>query len=333
MAQVYLNTVEIGDPIPTLQKPPISRTQIARFAAASGDYGPLHVDDEVARASGYGSVFAHGMIAMGYVGEMLNKWLENGRVAQLQCRFLKLIWPGDVLSAKGVVVPRPEGEKGNTLACDVWVQNQNNDKVLQGRAVCVLFPSPEDQKKSGKARPDPLLIFQEYVSPNKKTDRQQGVGGPADQPPPRPPARAAGAPVQLSSEVAAEARKGAKAAPAGKPAPAAKAGTTKPAAAAKPVAVAAAAKAAPAAKSTPPKPAAASKSTPPKPAAPAKAAKPEKADKADKADKAEKADKKVVAAPAKAPEKKADKKPAEKPAAAKPADKKAVAAAPAKKKK
>jgi len=250
MAQLYFDTVEVGDPIPTLQKPPINRTQISRFAAASGDYGPLHVDEEVGRASGYGSVMAHGMIAMGYVGEMLEKWLTNGRVARLDVRFLKFIWPGDVLSAKGVVVPKPEGDTTPGIVCDVWVQNQNNDKVLQGKAVCVLFANAEEEKKKGGGKPPAVFIAADYVSPSRKTDMGRSAAGPADKPPARPPPKAAGTPVKLTDEAVEIAkqqedseRKSQKAKP--------EAAKAKPA------------KVEPA-KSEPPKPAA--KSTPPKPA-------------------------------------------------------------------
>lgn len=302
MPQVFYNSIEIGDPIPTLQKPPISRTQIARFAAASGDYGPLHVDDEVARTSGYGSVFAHGMVAMAYVGEMLSRWLDNGRVAQLQCKFLRLVWPGDVLSAKGVVVPKQDDGRANTVVCDVWVQNQNNDRVLMGRAICVMFASPEEQKKSGKQRPDPVYLANEYQSPNRKADKPSGVGGPADKPPPRPPPKAAGTPVQLSAEALSELRKKPKAA-----APATKAaGKSTPPPAAK-----AAGKSTPppVAKTQPPK-AAASKSQPPKAAPASKAPKaagkssPPKAAKAPAGAKAPKAAKPAAKAPAKDKKKK-----------------------------
>lgn len=206
MAQLYYDTVEVGDPIPTLQKPPINRTQIARFAAASGDYGPLHVDEEVGRASGYGSVMAHGMIAMAYVGEMLEKWLQNGRVARMEVRFLKFIWPGDVLSAKGVVVPKPDGDGNQGIVCDVWVQNQNNDKVLDGKAYCVLFQNPEQEKKNGKGKPEAVFMANEYQSPSKKSDMARASSGPSDKPPQRPPPKAAGTPVKLSEEAAELAR-------------------------------------------------------------------------------------------------------------------------------
>jgi acyl dehydratase len=205
MAMVYLNTVEVGDPIPTLQKPPISRTQIARFAAASGDYGPLHVDEEVARASGYGSVFAHGMIALSYVGEMLDRWLENGRVALLRCNFRKFIWPGDVLIAKGVVVPKTEYERLSTVECTIWVQNQNNDKVLEGKAICLLFASAEAQSAAGKRRPDPVVVLPEYVSAHKRLEFPRSAAAASDKPPPRPPPKAHGTPVKIAVAEGAQA--------------------------------------------------------------------------------------------------------------------------------
>ncbi|MEW5853904.1 MAG: MaoC/PaaZ C-terminal domain-containing protein, partial [Myxococcota bacterium] len=195
MATIYFETVEIGDPIPSLQKPPITRTQIAKYAAASGDYGPLHVDEEVARASGYGSVFAHGMIAMAYVGEMMERWLGNGRVAHINVRFMKIIWPGDVLSAKGVVVRKSHEDKSHRIDCDVWVQNQNHDIVLRGQAFCVVYQNAQEEKSHGKGRPDPVQLKNLELAPAvKKPDQPKPQVGVADKPPPRPPAQAKGTP-------------------------------------------------------------------------------------------------------------------------------------------
>jgi hypothetical protein len=205
-----------------------------------------------------------------------------------------------------VVVPKQDQDGNPTIVCDVWVQNQNNDKVLQGKAVCVLYRNAEEEKKHGKGRPDPVTLQSDYQSPHKKSDSPK-MTGPADKPPVRPPPKAQGTPVHVM--VPAEEKKAGKAkaapaaAPAPKAAPAAKS-TPPKAAPAKP----APAKAAPAAAvKAPAKPAPAAKSTPPK-AAPAAAAKAP-----------------VKPAPAaKAPAKPAPAKPAAKPAPAKPAAKPAA---------
>lgn len=49
--QLYFEGVKVGDELPPLVKPPVDRIQIARYAGASQDYSPLHVDEQFARAA------------------------------------------------------------------------------------------------------------------------------------------------------------------------------------------------------------------------------------------------------------------------------------------
>ena len=73
----------------TLQKPPITRLQIAKFAGASGDFNPSHVDEDIARdVGGMGGVFAHGMIGMGFIGQMLTDWLWDRPLRMFSTRAL-----------------------------------------------------------------------------------------------------------------------------------------------------------------------------------------------------------------------------------------------------
>jgi acyl dehydratase len=43
-----------------VQLPPITRVGIARYAGATGDFNPVHVDEDFARSHGLPSVIAHG---------------------------------------------------------------------------------------------------------------------------------------------------------------------------------------------------------------------------------------------------------------------------------
>ena len=108
MPKLYYDSVEVGDPVAPLTKPPVTRVQIAKFAGASLDFSPLHIDDDFAKAAGYGGVFAHGAISLGFAIEAITRWLENGRVFSATAMFQKLVWPGDILTAKGVVVDKYE---------------------------------------------------------------------------------------------------------------------------------------------------------------------------------------------------------------------------------
>lgn len=75
---------------------PITRADIVRYAGASGDFNPLHIDDEYARSAGAPTVFAMGMLPAGYLATAVSTWFGGPqRIARFKVRFTTRVWPGD----------------------------------------------------------------------------------------------------------------------------------------------------------------------------------------------------------------------------------------------
>ena len=117
----------------------LSRTQIVQYAAASGDFNPIHHDETFAtRAAGYPSVFAHGMLTMGLTGKMLTDWLGDGVLASFGVRFVRQVFPGDTLTAKGrVTAAAPQGGAGK-VEIELVTVNQRGEPVVSGSATALL---------------------------------------------------------------------------------------------------------------------------------------------------------------------------------------------------
>jgi len=98
--QLYFEAVKVGDELPPLVKPPVDRTQIARYAGASGDFNPLYVDEHLAKNAGFPSAHSPGMLAMGFIGELVVDWLRGARLRRFTARFVKIVWPGDVITCR-----------------------------------------------------------------------------------------------------------------------------------------------------------------------------------------------------------------------------------------
>lgn len=79
--------------------PALTRTDLVRYAGASGDFNPLHHDARFAAAAGLPDVMAHGMLSAGLLASALTRWFGPGCVRRFQVRFLHPVWPGDALSA------------------------------------------------------------------------------------------------------------------------------------------------------------------------------------------------------------------------------------------
>lgn len=78
---------------------PLTRTDLVRYAGASGDFNPLHHDHEFASNAGLPDVMAHGMLSAGLLASALTKWFGAGSVRRYSIRFRSPVWPGDVLTA------------------------------------------------------------------------------------------------------------------------------------------------------------------------------------------------------------------------------------------
>lgn len=112
----------------------LSRTQIVQYAGASGDYNPLHTDEPFAKAAGYPTAFAHGMLTMGLTGTMLTNWVGDGRLTKFGVRFVSQVFPGDTLTAKATV--EAIREEGGARLVDLALEtvNQEGKAVVTGSA-------------------------------------------------------------------------------------------------------------------------------------------------------------------------------------------------------
>lgn len=114
----------------------LTRTQIVQYAGASGDFNPIHHDEIFAtKTAGYPSVFAHGMLSMGLTGRLLTDWLGDGVLRSFGVRFVRQVWPGDTLTAKGTV--KAVGADGR-VEIELVTTNQHGEPVLAGEAVAQL---------------------------------------------------------------------------------------------------------------------------------------------------------------------------------------------------
>jgi acyl dehydratase len=137
-AKVYFEDVKVGDELPRLVKGPIQQIQLTRYAGASGDFNPIHQDDEFARAAGMGGVFAHGMLSMGFVAQAVADWAGAGQVRKIGVRFAALVRLKDTVTCRGRVVATSQKDGLSLVEIDIWAENQKGEKVVTGKATVAL---------------------------------------------------------------------------------------------------------------------------------------------------------------------------------------------------
>ncbi len=102
----------------------VSPDQSLRYAEASGDRNPIHVDDEVAKMAGLPGVILHGLCTMAFVHNALVRHHDGdpSRVARLSVRFSKPVLMNDVLTLA------VRGPKEGPLA--LQVENDRGERVI-----------------------------------------------------------------------------------------------------------------------------------------------------------------------------------------------------------
>ncbi|MEP1472141.1 MAG: MaoC family dehydratase [Halieaceae bacterium] len=138
MTTLDFDSVSVGDELPPLEKPPISRTTLALFAGASGDHNPIHIDIDFARAAGMPDVFAHGMLGMAYLGQVVTHWVPQAQLRRYGVRFGSITQLGAQITCTGRVLEKFEDNGEQLLRLEVKASDENGDVKLAGQAVAAL---------------------------------------------------------------------------------------------------------------------------------------------------------------------------------------------------
>ncbi len=136
--KIYFDDVKVGDELPPLVKGPIQQIQLTRYAGASGDFNPIHQDEEFAKAAGMGGVFAHGMLSMGFVAQVVTDWAGAGTVRKLGVRFAGLVRLKDMVTCRGRVLDTFSKDDLHLVEVEVWAENQRGERVITGKATVAL---------------------------------------------------------------------------------------------------------------------------------------------------------------------------------------------------
>lgn len=122
-----------------LEKKPITKIQLAQYAGASGDFNPLHLDDEFARKIGMDGVIAHGMLVMGFLGEYVMRLAaQQALVVNFKMRFGRMTVPGDQITCSGVVNRVYEEDGKQYIALELIARKNEEEVVGSGSAILQL---------------------------------------------------------------------------------------------------------------------------------------------------------------------------------------------------
>ncbi len=120
--------------------PPITRHTLALYCGASGDHNPIHVDIDFAHAAGMPDVFAHGMLVMAYLGQVLTRSLPAESLRSFGVRFKSITNVGAVITCYACVVDRYAHKEEDRVRLSLKAIDQFGSLKLQGEAVLAITP-------------------------------------------------------------------------------------------------------------------------------------------------------------------------------------------------
>lgn len=131
-----------GDPIPPLRHLP-DGDATWRYAEASGDHNPIHLDPAAARAAGLPAPILHGLYTMAQVARCASMTGGELQLRRLAVDFRALGFPGEEIEVSGVVEDAA-GEEGLRLRL---VARQGRRRLIRNASALLAppqsSPSPE----------------------------------------------------------------------------------------------------------------------------------------------------------------------------------------------
>ena len=110
----------------------ITQSQLHAYAKASGDFNPLHLDQEFAATTGFGGIIAHGMLTLALISENMASefgmdWLTTGG---LRVRFKGAAYLGDRIATRHQIIETVPEDGGYRVKCSVQVIEQGTGREL-----------------------------------------------------------------------------------------------------------------------------------------------------------------------------------------------------------
>lgn len=129
--------IKIGD---TFRKERLVTDELVRaFAEVSGDFNPIHLDEEFAKQTRFGRRIAHGMLSGAFISSVLGYEFAERKIIYLSqtLKFTAPVFIGDTVTATATV--KGIREDKNIVTIDTTCTRQDGEVVVTGEAVVMVL--------------------------------------------------------------------------------------------------------------------------------------------------------------------------------------------------
>tara|TARA_B100001029_G_scaffold108563_1_gene89602 strand:+ start:252 stop:647 length:396 start_codon:yes stop_codon:yes gene_type:complete len=114
----------------------ISDKMVRNYAEVSGDFNPIHLDEDYAKKTDFKNKIVHGMLLISNITEIMfknfgNSWNENGA---LKIKFRNPLLVNSTLETNLKIKKFDKNNDGTLYACEVMCNDQDDNILISGIA-------------------------------------------------------------------------------------------------------------------------------------------------------------------------------------------------------
>ena len=114
----------------------ISDKMVRNYAEVSGDFNPIHLDEDYAKKTDFKNKIVHGMLLISNITEIMfknfgNSWNENGA---LKIKFRNPLLVNSTLETNLKIKKFDKNNDGTLYTCEVMCNDQDDNILISGIA-------------------------------------------------------------------------------------------------------------------------------------------------------------------------------------------------------
>ena len=114
----------------------ISEQKVQEYAEVSGDFNPIHLDDNYAKKTEFKNKIVHGMLLISNINELMIKnfnssWNKSG---SLKIKFRNPLIVNSKLITKGKIKKIDKNNDGTLYTCEVMCKDEDDNILINGIA-------------------------------------------------------------------------------------------------------------------------------------------------------------------------------------------------------
>ena len=125
----------MGYEIPETNIGPFNQNDLVKYAKASGDFNPIHLDKEFAKTMGFDNVIAHGMLVMAHLGKSIANSNSVSFLKHFSVQFCSITSLEEKLIFKGEVSKIEKNNQKKIITLKLKVLNLSGEVKILGKMI------------------------------------------------------------------------------------------------------------------------------------------------------------------------------------------------------